>query len=196
MHTYLKFFIFWYIDWVGTFLLVFLSPSLLLLISCVMAPKWKSVPSHNLFHSGTSTSSSDPTPSSVCFHDEKARKDFSKNFSRRGVHLERQVILSNIFNIDLPTIIHSRGWESLCDILVTCPSVLIQEFYFNMRGFDYSVPLFVTCVRGTHIVVTPDIVSNVLHVPRVAHPDSPGCERLKTVSKDELMSAFWKRPSD
>ena len=68
--------------------------------------------------------------------------------------------------------------------------MLIQEFYFNMRGFDYSVPLFVTCVRGTHIVVTPDIVSNVLHVPRVAHPDSPGCERLKTVSKDELMSAF------
>ena len=45
-------------------------------------------------------------------------------------------------------------------------------------------------------MVTPDIVSNVLHVPRVAHPDYPGCDRLKTVSKDELMSAFCERPSD
>ena len=65
-----------------------------------------------------------------------------------------------------------------------------------MHGFDYSLPFFVTRVRGTRIVVTPDIVSEVLHVPRVAHPDYPGCDRLKTVSKDELMSAFCERPSD
>ena len=31
---------------------------------------------------------------------------------------------------------------------------------------------------------------NVLHVPRVEHPDYPRCERLRTVSKDELMLAF------
>ena len=36
-----------------------------------------------------------------------------------------------------------------------------------MHEFDYSVPLFVTRVRGTRIVVTLDIVSDVLHVPRV-----------------------------
>ena len=65
-----------------------------------------------------------------------------------------------------------------------------------MHGFDYSVPLFATRVRGMCIVVTPDIVSEVLHVPRVKHPDYPGCERLRTVSKDELMSAFCERPSD
>ena len=65
-----------------------------------------------------------------------------------------------------------------------------------MHGFDYSVPLFVTRVRGTRIVVTLDIVFDVLHVPRVAHPTYPGCERLKTVSKDKLMSAFCKHPSD
>ena len=65
-----------------------------------------------------------------------------------------------------------------------------------MHGFDYSLPFFVTRVRGTHIVVIPDIVFEVLHVPKVAHPDYPGCDRLKTVSKDELMSAFCERPSD
>ena len=45
-------------------------------------------------------------------------------------------------------------------------------------------------------MVTPDIVSDVLHVPRVAHPDYPGCERLNTMSKDELVYAFCERPSD
>ena len=64
-----------------------------------------------------------------------------------------------------------------------------------MHGFDYSVPLFVTRVRGTRIVVTPDIVSEVLRVPRVEHPDYPGCD-LKTMSKDELISSFCERPFD
>ena len=45
------------------------------------------------------------------------------------------------------------------------------------------------------MVVTPNIVSKVLHVPRVAHPDYPGCDRLKTVSKDELASLFCETPS-
>ena len=45
-------------------------------------------------------------------------------------------------------------------------------------------------------MLTPDIVSNVLCIPRVAHPNYPGCERLRIVSKDELMSAFCECPSD
>ena len=45
------------------------------------------------------------------------------------------------------------------------------------------------------MVVTPDIVSEVLHVPRVAHPDYPGYERLRTASKDELLSHFCETPS-
>ena len=102
----------------------------------------------------------------------------------------------DFFDIDLPTVIYSRGWESLCDISVTCPSVLIQEFYSNMHGFDFSVPLFVICVRGTCIVVTLNIVSDVLRVLRIEHPDYPGCDCLKTVSKDELISSFCERPSD
>ena len=45
-------------------------------------------------------------------------------------------------------------------------------------------------------MVIPDIVSEVLHVPRVAHLDYPGYELLKTVFKDELISAFCEHPSD
>ena len=45
------------------------------------------------------------------------------------------------------------------------------------------------------MVVTLDIVSKVLHAPRVAHPNYPGSERLRTVSKDELMSLFCETPS-
>ena len=63
-----------------------------------------------------------------------------------------------------------------------------------MNGFDYSVPQFVTCIRGTRIVVTPDIVSEVLHVLRVAHPDQLSCDRLRTMSKNELSSLFCETP--
>ena len=45
------------------------------------------------------------------------------------------------------------------------------------------------------MVVTPSIVSEVLHVPKVAHLDYPSSERLKTVSKDEIVSLFCETPS-
>ncbi|KAL0001465.1 hypothetical protein SO802_015246 [Lithocarpus litseifolius] len=119
----------------------------------------------------------------------------AENFSRRGIHSECQVILADFSDTDLPIVIYSRGWESLCGIPVTCPCVIIQEFYSNMHRFEYSVPQFVTRVRGTRIMVTPNLISEVLRVLRVAHPDYPGCDRLWTVSKDELMFLFSKTPS-
>ena len=36
----------------------------------------------------------------------------------------------------------------------------------------------------------------MLRVPRIEFPNYPSCERLQTVSKDELMDAFCERPSD
>ena len=189
MHTSLHFsiFLYWFVWYFS--LCVCLSPSIFLVLVCSMAPKHKSTPSQNPLRSGasSSSSSSNPTPSHIRFRDDKARKDFLENFSWRGIHLERQVVLLDFSDTDLPTIIYSRGWESLCGILVTCPSMIIQEFYSNIHGFNISVPHFVTHVRGTHIVVTPDIVSKVLYVPRVAHPDYPGYDRLRTVSKDKLL---------
>ena len=65
-----------------------------------------------------------------------------------------------------------------------------------MHGFDYSIPLFVTHVRGTRIVIIPDIVSDMIRVPRVMYPNYPSVDHLKTVSKDKLMSSFCERPSN
>ena len=39
-------------------------------------------------------------------------------------------------------------------------------------------------------MVISDIVSKVLCVPRVEHPDYPCCKRLRTMSKDKLISTF------
>ena len=96
---------------------------------------------------------------------------------------------------DLPTVIYSRGWESLCGAQVKCHFVIIQEFYSNMHRIDTFVPHFFSQVQGTRFVVTPEIVSEVLHVPRVAHPDYLSCDRLRIVSKDELSSLFCETPS-
>ena len=63
-----------------------------------------------------------------------------------------------------------------------------------MHMIDRSVPLFFTCVQGTHIPATPQLVADVLKVPRVEFPDYPSCERLRTVSKNELKSAFCECP--
>ena len=46
------------------------------------------------------------------------------------------------------------------------------------------------------IVVTLELVSDVLRDLRVEHPDYPRCERLRTMSKDEMIFAFCEHPSD
>ena len=174
----------------------FLSfPLFLFTLVVSMAPKRKSTPAWNFLHSGAS-SSSDLTPSNIRFCDKDAHKAFLENFSRRSVHSERQVILADFVDIDLPTVIHNREWESLCGVPVTCHLVLIQEFYSNIHGIDRLVPLFFTRVRGTHILITLQLVVDVLWVLRIEFPDYPSYEQLQTVSKDELMAAFFERPSD
>ena len=64
-----------------------------------------------------------------------------------------------------------------------------------MHGFDTFIPRFVTQVQGTRIVVTRELISKVLLIPRVLHPDYPTCQRLRTVSKDILLSLFYETPS-
>ena len=68
--------------------------------------------------------------------------------------------------------------------------MIIREFYSNMHEFDYYVPQFITC-----IVVTLDLIFEVLHVPRVEFADFLGSEHLRTVSKDELSPHFCETPS-
>ena len=40
------------------------------------------------------------------------------------------------------------------------------------------------------IPITPQLVADVLWVPRIEFLDYPSCKHLRTVSRDELMSAF------
>ena len=165
MHTYHFFFLIFLILNVLVLFCLSLSLSLFLSISCSMAPKRKSTPSQNPLHfeASSSSPSTKTTPSHVKFHDDKAYKDFSENFSQRSIHSEHQVILSDFADTDLPTVIYCRGWESLCGIPVTCPSMIIWDFYSNMHGFDYYVPHFITRIRGTYIVVTSNLIRGATH---------------------------------
>ena len=126
IHTYLLFNIFDIIDvtWDFSDCSFLFLPLFLFTLVVSMAPKRKSTPARNPLHFGAS-SSSNPSPSNVWFYDDDAFKAFSENFSRRGIHSERQVILSDFADTDLPSVIHSRGWESLCDISITCLPMLI-----------------------------------------------------------------------
>ena len=82
MYTYSFSIYLLYLNLLGTFLIVILSlPLCLFTIVVSMAPKRKSTPARNPFHSGAS-SSSDPTLSHIQFRDDDAFKEFSKNFSR------------------------------------------------------------------------------------------------------------------
>ena len=64
-----------------------------------------------------------------------------------------------------------------------------------MHGIDRSVSLFFTRIRGTRIPVTSQLVADVLRVLRIEFPDYPSYERLRTVSRDKLMSSFCECPT-
>ena len=63
-----------------------------------------------------------------------------------------------------------------------------------MHGFDYSIPLFVTRVRGMRVVFTPDIVSNVLHILKVAYLDYLVVSALGLCPKTSLHPLFVSVP--
>ena len=73
--------------------------------------------------------------------------------------------------------------------------MIIQEFCSKMHGFDYSIPHFITRVRGMRIVVTLDLIFEALHILRVKFANYSGYDRIWTVSKDELSSFFCGTPS-
>ena len=125
MHMYFFSHILTIVNCFGTFLIVSFSlPFFLFTLVVSMAPKRKSTPVWNPLHYGAS-SYSDSAPLSLRFRDDDAHKAFSENFSRQGVHSKRQVILADFADTNLPTVIHSREWESLCDVSVICPLMLI-----------------------------------------------------------------------
>ena len=109
-----------------------------------MAPKRKSTPTRNLLGSGSSSSNPSIPPLHIRFRDGKAQQDFLENFQKHGVHPKHHVIMSDFSNTLLPTVIWTRGWESLCKRPLRCLIVFMQEFYSNIQGIDTSIARFAT----------------------------------------------------
>ena len=104
-------------------------PFFLFTLVVSMALKRKSTPARNLFHSGAS-SSSDPTLSHIRFRDDDAFKEFSENFSRRGIYSEHQVCR-------LPT-------SSVKGILsISFDSSIAVILTWNLSGRDLSTFLII-----------------------------------------------------
>ena len=174
-----------------------LSLSLFLFLSnkLCLAPKHKSTLSRNPLQGSSSSSFDVVPPLHIQFCDRKAQQDFLKNFQKRGVHPEHHVVLSKFSDTPLLGVIRTRGWDSFMEEPMKCPIMFIQEFYSNIQVIDTSIPQFTTTFRDTRIVVTSGLIFEVLHVPKVSHLDYPGCECLRTVSRDELLSHFCEMPS-
>ena len=103
-----------------------------------MAPKHKSTLARNLLHSSAS-SSTDPSPSTIRFRDDDAFKVFLENFSKRGIHLKRQVILSNFplsFTVGdgshyVTSRSHVLSWLSK-SFTPTCMGLIVQYLSFSL----------------------------------------------------------------
>ena len=139
MHMYFFSHILTIVNYFWTFLIVSFSVPLFLFTLVVsMVPKCKSTPARNPLHSGAS-SSSDSAPFSLWFRDDDAHKAFLENFSRRCVHSERQVILADFADTDLPTVIHCREWIHCVTFRSLVLSCLSRSFTPTCTGC--SVPL-------------------------------------------------------
>ena len=109
VHTFSTFQYTCYLNCFGAFLIASLFPlSILFTLFVFLEPKRKSTLARNPLHFGAS-SSSDHAPLFLRFRNDDAYKAFTKNFSRRGIHSERRVILGHFADTNFSTVIHS--WE-------------------------------------------------------------------------------------
>ena len=141
MHMYFFSHILTIVNYFGTFLIVTFSlPLFLFMLIVSMAPKCKSTPAWNPFHS-VASSSSNYAPLSLWFRVDNAHKAFLENFSRRGVHLKRQVILADFVDTDLPI-----AW---------CSSHLSSRAYLGVllqhaRDWSFNTSFLHSCSRYAH----------------------------------------------
>lgn len=104
-------------------------------------------------------------------------------------------LLSKLSNIAVPETFQSCGLEFLCEQLTTCPLVYVQDFYSNIYIVNTFVPMFTTSVQGTCIFVTPKLISELVHVPRVAKSKHPNAPVFASLSLDALATIFYGQPS-
>ena len=176
----------------------FFSFLLWCVMCCTMAPKvHKSTPARNPFQGfGSSSSNLIPPPPSTFVSMMRWPQRSSWRTSKNVAFIWSARLSCRI----LPTLLFSLSFRLGAENLflsVSCGDLLClyQCFYSNIHGIDTSVPRFAITFRDTRIVVTSDLISEVLHVSRVVYPEYPGCEGLRTVSSDELLSHFCETSS-
>ena len=183
----------WYLNCLGLFWLSFLSLLLFLLTLVVsMAPKRKSTPAQNPFHSGAS-SSSISAPFSLRFHDDDAHKAFSENFLDDVFIRNAKSYWRTSPTLTFPlsfTVGNGSHYVTSQSLVLSCLSWSFTPTCTRL------IVQYLSRIWGTCIPVTSQLVANVLRVPRIEFPDYPSCERLQTVSKDKLMATFCECPSD
>ena len=124
---------------------------------------------------------------------QNPKRIFDDKFCDKVVHSKRQVILSDFSDTPLPVAFSTQGWESLYKKPSRCPSVFIQKFYSNIHPINTFVPQFTMIFWGTHIVVTSELIFDVLYVPRVDRPNYPSHPCLRFISWDGLASRFYEK---
>ena len=62
-----------------------------------------------------------------------------------------------------------------------------------MHAIDTSVPRFTTIFRGTRLIVTLVLISEVLRVPRVNRSDYLSHHHLSSIFRDELALLFYEK---
>ena len=62
-----------------------------------------------------------------------------------------------------------------------------------MHTIDTSVPQFTTIFRGACIIVTSELISKILCIPKVDYSDYPSHEHLSSISRDKLASLFCEK---
>ena len=113
-----------------------------------------------------------PAPAQAHFRNPRARELYTQNFSTRSLIVEREVLLGELSETVIPRIFESRQWLALTTGHPTPSVELVKEFYSNIDAIadDGS---FEVSLRNIVFRVTPGMVADLLHAPRVANPTYP-----------------------
>ena len=184
-----------YLNCLGFFWLSLSLPLFFLFTFVVsMAPKCKSTLSQNPLHSRAS-SSPNPTPSHIRFRDKDARKAFSENFLDEAFILNTESFwwtsLTLIYPMSFTVGVGSHRVTSRSHV----HSCWSRSFTPTCMDLIFQYLSFILAFK-VRALLSHRSWSSMCCVPRVEFLDYPGCECLRTMSKDELKSTFCERPSN
>ena len=162
-----------------------------------MAPKCKSNLTRNTFRSTSSLSSDLPVPSlHVRFHKEKAHhiRTSLRTFLNVAFIWSAMWFCRTFSTLLYPMSFTLGDGNLFVRYLWGVPSCSYKSF---TPICTVSIPLYLNLLwySEVHISLSLRILYSRYYTSRVAHPNYPACQRLRTVSKDKLFSHFCETPS-